>query len=564
MTNVSRSLIALFALMPVSALAQRNFGAANFVPPAGWVDESRASFQQFTRAQGQHRCMLLLSADEPAPASLDAAFTKVWTAVFVPTNYRRADRPTMAERVSPAGQRYAFGEGDLEDRAGNRLVARLHVFPLEQKMQSVILLGSSRAAFDVCGQDLAAFFGSLRFRAGSSAPAATAEARGGQTPNETISSGASETLGNITVAPPVGWSVRRDGGVLALAPVDTKGMEALQILVLPGRRFAGSLATEIQSGWGEVASLLSAQLLNSVNGGNYDLEQPTPWFRGIDYLRANGGMRRGDGNYSVDLIVFHVGDRAERMAVVSREFRDNVTLTTTRNNPVYDKAVGEVIFRAKFANQPDRAIAPAGLRAGGIVGVWAGLSMSMSRISTNFAIFFDNGMAWFAPHFPPDGLLGIDPVVDQPRRLRNWGTYTLTGDGGVMTMPYGKIPLRRTATGLELTTNNTVHKFVQFTMPDAPLDGTWCVSSTQCLRLAADGRFEDTGAVRAIQHPTYPVIATPPSGRGRYAIRTHTLVLTYDGGAEVRVAFAGLMPGERAPTPNDLWLGYEPDRLTRR
>jgi hypothetical protein len=363
--------------------------------------------------------------------------------------------------------------------------------------------------------------------------------------------------------PPAGWSVRRDAAFVSLAPTNPQRFESLQVLLLSGHRFSGSLPSEFDAAWAEVRSLLAAQQMLTVNRVPYDLEQPTRTLTGTEYVRGSGGMRRGDGTYSVELYVFRAGDRAERVAVVSRDFRDNALMMTTSSNPAYLRSIRELLFTMRFANQPDRPLVRAGLTPGGIVGVWAGLSMSMGEIETNFAVFFDNGIAYFGPKFPVRGLLDINPVVEQPFQLRYWGTYTLSGDAGVLTMPYGAIPLRRLGSALELTTNRTPHRFVRLSMPDGALDGTWCLRGGECLRLSADGRFEDAGVVRAVEHSTYPFPSTPPGGRGRYALRSHTLILSYDSGPELRVGFAGLVPDQRPPS-RDLRLGFEADVLTRR
>ena len=576
--------IAALSFVPASMFAQqaREFGAASFVTPPGWTVDSRPNMLSLTRVNGPHRCMVLVSAEEPMRGTLDASFGAVWSAAFTPNTYRNADIPASAERVSPAGFRHAAGERELEDRAGNRLVVRLHVFPLGTTSQSVVLIGSSRLALEDCRDGWTTFFTSLRFRGAPSDTRAGAASAGGAAPAPSPSTPAPGALApaparpnaatdrtpqrfdNLTFVPPAGWSVRRVSGVVELAPTDTKGMEALQVLLLGGRPSSTPLEAEVDAGWGEVRRLLGAEGMLTVNRVPYDLQAPTRTLRGIEYVRANGGMRRADGTYDVDLYVFKAGNRVERAAVVSRDFRDNALMVTTSSNPLYSRAIRELLFTMAFANQPDRPLAPAGLRPGGIVGVWAGLGMSMGRITGEFAIFFDNGLAYFGPKFPARGLLDIDPVVEQPAYQRYWGSYRMTGDAGVLTMPYGTVPVRSLGTALQLTTNQTPHRYTRLTMPEGPLDGTWCMAGGQCLRLTPAGRFEDAGAVRALEHSTYAFPSTPSGGQGRYVLRSHTLVLTYDTGIEARIGFAGLLSNDRSPSPTELWLGFEADRLVRR
>jgi len=577
--HMNRVRCAVLVLLPASMLAQQpvQFGAASFSAPAGWASESQPNLLRFTRIQGQDRCMILVSGEESAQGSLDAAFGRVWGAAFTSAVYRNPARPASSEQTSPSGDRYAVGESELEDRNGNRFLVRLHVFSLGSTIQSFVVIGSSRSALEGCRPDWTALLGSLRFRSspanakattgpgstGARAPSAQPSPSPPAAPNE-LADGKPLVFDNVTYVPPAGWAIRRSAALVEMGPTNTRGDEALRVLLLPGRRTSAPLANEFDAAWAEVRSLFGGEQMLTVNRVPYDLQQPTRTLRGTEYVRGQGGLRRRDGNYNVDLVVFHPGDRVERVAVISRDFRNNLLMTTSWNNPLYYRAVREFVFSLEFANEPKRSMAPAGLRAGGIVGVWAGLGMSFGEIKTNFAVFFDNGLAYYGAHFPVRGLLDIDPSLEQPAQLREWGTYTMNGDAGTLTMPYGTIPLRRTATGLEVTSNRQLHKFVRLSMPDAPLDGTWCMPEGQCLRLTAEGRFEDNGAIRAVEHPSYPVTLSPAGGRGRYTLRSHTLILSYDSGVEMRLAFVGLPPDRRAPSPSEIRLGFEPDMLVRK
>jgi hypothetical protein len=333
---------------------------------------------------------------------------------------------------------------------------------------------------------------------------------------------------------------------------------------LPGRITSGSLEQELEAAWSELLARLGAQPMMTVNRRPYDPDEPSRSLAGVEYLRGEGGMRRADGVFSAYVYAMRAGNRVERVAVVAREIRERVTLTNAALNPEYERAIRELVFGMTFANQPARSPPPARLRPGGIVGVWAGLGMSSGRITTQTAVFFDNGMAYFGPRFPMRGLREIDAVVEQPAQRRYWGTYTWSGGAGVLTMPYGAIPLRTAGASLELTTNRTPHRYIRLVMPPGPqLDGTWCYGEGLCLRLTADGRFEDTGAARAVEHSVYLWPTAPARGTGRYLLADHTLVLAYDGGPELHIAFPGVEDG-RATSPTTLRLGFMADALTRR
>jgi hypothetical protein len=549
-------------MLPSASAAQapQDFGAATFVAPAGWSLDGQAGLQIFSRVRGRERCMLMVAAPTPSPSGSEPAFAAAWRTIFSGA-YRKAEQPVSAERTSPAGSRYAFGEGQLEDAAGNRFVALLHVFLLGPNTQSILLLANDAQALAGCRPDWEAFFGSLRFRpvaAGASpsgAPPVVAPPEDRPVPG---------SFENISFVAPAKWTVLRRNNLVQLSATDTRGPEKLDVLLLPGHVSAASLERELEATWWEVRSLLGAEAMRNVSGRNYDLDETGRSLAGVEYLRGNGGMKTGSAEWDVSVYVLRAADRVERVAVIARAFTENLSRLTTANNPRFSREIRELVFRMKFANQPQRPLAPAGLRPGGIVGVWAGLGMSFGRIKTEFAIFFDNGLAYFGPGFPLQGLHEIDPVVEQPSHRRDWGTYTWSGGAGVLTMPYGEIPLRSTGSGLELTTNRTSHRYIRLVLPSSSrLDGTWCYGDAKCLRLKPDGGFEDNGAVRVAEHSLYGWPQAPPGGTGRYLLRDHTLYLTYDGGPELRIAFPGIEDGSTS-SPNELRFGWNADLLTRR
>lgn len=94
--------------------------------------------------------------------------------------------------------------------------------------------------------------------------------------------------------------------------------------------------------------------------------------------------------------------------------------------------------------------------------------------------------------------------------------------------------------------------------------GNWCLSDGHCIRLTGgdSGRFEDTGAVRILEHSTYPFPESPVRGEGMYEVRDHTLVLRYDSGPEIRVAFPGIME-EPSAALRELMLSSSLDVVRR-
>jgi hypothetical protein len=567
---IAGALIAAAAPGRVSAQV-RAFGAATFSPPAGWALEAGPTAQTLTFIRGSDLCLVRVYGDQPSPPSLAQAFAGAWTNVFRADSYRSAPQPAPADRVSPAGYRHFAGESEIIDRAGNRFVARLHVFPVGALTQTVVLVANSRAALEACRPDWDTFFASLAFpsvgRVAAGDPQATTPTGTGRdlarAAEVAVGDGGVSTFDNITFAPPAGWRVERTTGGINLEPTDTRGPEALRVTLLPGRRSTASLEQELAATWSEVLAALRAEPMRTVNGGPYDLDEPGRSLRGWDYLRGAGGMRVGGSPSSVTVYVIRAGDRVERVAIVASDFRDNLTPTNASLNPRYQREIQKLVFTMQFASAGAGSATPATVRGGGIVGVWAGLALSFGRFKRHIAIFFDDGTAYFGPFFPPAGLLDIDPSVEQPFARRYWGSHTFRNGSGTVSLPAGDVALLATPPSLRLTVNQQDHSFTRLYVPNTTqLEGTWCIDDQHCLRFGKDGRFDDTGAVRLLEHANYPYPESPPAGNGQYEIRDYTLLLRYAGGPQIRLALGGV--GDANAAVRDLMIGFNLDVLTRR
>jgi hypothetical protein len=127
-------------------------------------------------------------------------------------------------------------------------------------------------------------------------------------------------------------------------------------------------------------------------------------------------------------------------------------------------------------------------------------------------------------------------------------------------MPYGTIPMRLNGADLTLKTNNTDHRFGRLPALEARhVEGTWCLEGGQCLKFT-NGRFEDSGAARIVEHSTYAFPETPERGQGQFEVRDYTLILRYDAGPEVRIALLGMAGTPQAPK---LLMSFNVDVLTR-
>src|SRR5688500_16717605 len=302
----ARLVIPAVLLVSATARAQvTEFGAATFVPPAGWTVDSRPTMQTFAWAQGRDRCLIAMSAPRPTPPELDAAYTVAWRELFANGSYRRAERPASLTRTSPAGHRHAIGEGEIEDAAGNRLVARLHVFPIGAYSQWIIRIANGAQALASCRESWDACFASLRFRSVTEEPAPAGGAPVAAPPatptpsSVSAATGAPQQFDNITFVPPNGWAVRRTDDLVRLSPSGARSVEQLEVLLLPGRITSESLERQLEGTWSEVRSRLGAQSMMTVNQRPYDPDEPSRSLAGVEYLKGEGGMRRPDGVFTV-------------------------------------------------------------------------------------------------------------------------------------------------------------------------------------------------------------------------------------------------------------------------
>ncbi len=460
----------------------------------------------------------------------------------------------MARRTA-AGLTYSAGESAVTDGSGNRFHARLAVFPSgPERVQSFVFIASDRAAMDGCEAEWMAFLGTIQPQA-AVAPAPPPP-KGPERPGE---------FQNFRYTIPAGWVENRQTGFVSLSPARLQGPEQLAIVLLPSRP-VGPWERELPSVWQEILALNRAQPMRNVSGQAFDAEAPRRTAAGWDYVTANGGIMVGNQVYSVRPYLFRVRDRVERAYVMAADFRADLVMTNAMSSPRWEPEIYRFLFTLRFgdaAAAPGRG--PALAEGPAIAGVWGGAAMSFGSIKPHFAIFFADGAAYFGPRFPTHGLVDIDPAIERERSPRDWGSWTLSGPAGILRMPYGEIPIRVEGASLVLTTSNTPHRYVRFAVPPpAALAGTWCLSDGECVRLHPDGRFQDQGALRVMEHATYPFPLTPTAGQGRYAVSRHSITFRFDDGGEFRLAAPGIPAGTGSGPPAQLWLSFNLDVVTRR
>ncbi|MFN0181568.1 MAG: hypothetical protein ACKVZ0_22380 [Gemmatimonadales bacterium] len=453
----------------------------------------------------------------------------------------------------------------IQDASGGVRLQIVYAIADATQAGAAMVLTASEAALTKHLPAVQQLFRTLRF----SAPAAAADPPIAATPAPSpTAAGAPATFHNVLYTVPTGWAARENAGGVALSPRGAlQGDETLDVVILPGK-LATSLEEEFAITWQEVVAMLNAESMRNVSGAAYDLEEVGRSASGWDFLRGSGGARNAQQRFTVSLFLAKVNERIERVAIISREIRVNLTTAHAAGNPRFAGAIDEFLFGLRFANWTTPAFPEARLTGGAITGAWRGISMFGGRLATGAVVFFSDGSAWFGGNFPTYGLEGVKPHIASRADRRRWGRYQFENGAGTLTMPSGAIPLRIDGEALVLTTNRTPHRFIR-SHPSASgrLDGHYCLTTgAGCLILTAGGRFRDEGAIRVVEHAVYPYPVSPERGQGTYQIRDYTLVLRYESGPEVRVAFPGFVDraAAQSPSPEEIILSFNGDTLRRR
>jgi len=370
---------------------------------------------------------------------------------------------------------------------------------------------------------------------------------------------------------PAGWREKRYSNGVTLSPADPPRGEPLDLTIMTPKPAAGTLSQALAASWDEACVQFGATKTSSVNGTAYDAKEERRSFKGWPYVRGSGVVTAADkSDYFMDLLVMRVNDRLERIVILSKQFRTTYDTWSLYRSPDYGPVCQSIIFGVKFDDWKEPPVEPATLKGGGIVGVWAGVTMMGGALKGTYAIFFSNGQVFFGSRFPLEGLDQFDTWLDSEQVPRYWGTYSMNGGSGTIKMLYGDIPVDWKGDGLILTTSKTEHRFVRLPPVDgARFNGTYEIPSwnntTGTIAFTGDGRFEDQGALDATIHQVaYPFRITTAPGGGTYVVKDYTITFDYRDGRRYRAAFYGDHYDKANPSPDVIVMSFNDDVLKKR
>jgi hypothetical protein len=572
--------ILLTALLFQQAYSQKEiFDIATYTPPKDWTKDAKPEVVNFTNVNtttGKF-CVISLYASKTSTGDAQKDFNNEWKELVV-TPYQAEANPEKQTQTTAEGWNVvsAASKAKLD---GNDFYVLLSVASGFGKSMT-IRTSLNDASYTT---EVDAFLGSMQLDNTNKAPVANNNQANMQI------SGSTEKFGTMMYTIPSGWNVTKypDGDILS--PADLPKGEFLEIWVQSSMNFFGTMDDALKKSYDETVTKMQATMMNDVNGGNYNKQNSKISFRGWEYIRCNGGIHLGGGDYppeyGLDLFVIKVNGRFEKIAITKSRKNCSYSTYYSSDRLKYFNDIENFLFSLQFPDWKEPAVKKGIANGDGIAGVWQGISMSVgtpkpgaelgAELKVKQLIFFSNGQAFFGTNFPTEGLDELNTWVRAENNRRDWGTYSFNNGKGVLKLPFGDVPLRMENGKLVITTSNTEHGFIKTKNVDgARFNGTYALSSknflgeetgkTPLIRFTEDGRFEDNGALKNLRHESDDCLndAINP-GSGTYEVKNYSILFNCSDGRKIKIAFIGSDYDKNNLSPATLSLSFNEDVLRK-
>jgi len=377
------------------------------------------------------------------------------------------------------------------------------------------------------------------------------------------------TFNNVVYTVPPGWNVAASAEAVTLTPGDLLAEEAVSVSILAGREFSGDFAASTNALFAETCKALSVD--DAVHESGKGAARTS--FKGWDYFRVYGAVRKGDQRFHVDAWFIRVGGRLEQVVALTNTVNRPYDQTPL-DSPKYRDTFTRFLFGLKFKNHKEPALPEARLTRDGIGGLWMGTGLGFDgelEYKGYMAAFYSNGMVFFSAKLQTFSFEGMDPYVAREVTPAWWGTYTFANGRGAIKMPSGEIPIELDGDKLAITRMKTTHKYARLDAVDGMRwDGTFALKAeagakAPTITFSKDGTFSDDGAIRILEHSLYALYSTGDKpGRGSYEVKNHTVIFRYADGRAFTAAYLGLGAKNGDAGPATLTLGFNHDTLTRK
>lgn len=383
-------------------------------------------------------------------------------------------------------------------------------------------------------------------------------------------------FGLMTYNAPQGWSEQKFSDGVVFKPLDLPAGEHLAIQIMQPLNAAGTLEQALAQSFEEATTMYKATSMYPTYGKNASSKS----FNGWEYIRGKGGIKVQDGTqfgteYGLELFVIKINNRFERVAIF--ESRPSCKplysryYTSDRIN--YRNTIENLLYSLQFTDFNAPILKSGSVNGSGIIGIWQGIVQSTSapgfKIDTYSLILLDNGQVYYGPHFPTEGLDGLNTRIPPELHSRDWKTYTYSNGKGMLKMIFADIPFRVEGDKLIITKNQMDWPHFKLKSVDgATFNGTYTMSEAYgkipSITFTADGRFTDNGAIKVLFHEYIDCInpALTP-GSGTYKVKDYTIHFNYTDGRKINIAFLGSGYNKNNPSPAILRMSYNEDPMIK-
>ncbi|HTR29377.1 MAG TPA: hypothetical protein VMH27_08900 [Puia sp.] len=394
-------------------------------------------------------------------------------------------------------------------------------------------------------------------------------------------------VGHFLFAVPPGWKTAGQGGIFSMSAPDLGPEEGLTFLLLPPLT-DGSFLSSADATLSLLATSMQGQAIPqnySTHALYFELHSGRCG-KGWDYSFGTGVIHvpykdpnltySSTINFTIGVFLAKVNGRIERVAYISKDYKCGIYGTTTAYKWTYGPVIDDFFFDLRFDDWTEPPTRRGKITNTGVSGVWSGVAYIPGSFVTNqpgkydatVIILFDNGQVYYGGEWPRRGLANINTFSEAANHPDHWGTYTWQDGSGVMKISsWQTIPFTIRDGKLISTISGSQRPFERMApMEDIRLEGAWCeYNGGACIRLSADGRFEDNGVICRAEHtPTTCNEALPQQGQGTYEIRDHSIVFSYSTGVTTRIAMSGLGLQKGNNSPDKLFLGWQNDVLEKK
>lgn len=576
--NKSCLSILCYMLVSITAISQKEtFDIATYTPPKDFKKDSKPGVVNYTNINMSTGgfCVIALFASTVSTGDAESDFKNKWKELVV-VPFDAEESPKTETQTTAEGWEVVTAAAPIK-LDGKDIYVMLTVASGFGKTMSIRTSLNDEAYIGL----IDAFFANMQLDK-TKAPVMTNNTN--HPANNTISSPSKNAVGKfgqLSYTTPDGWSEQIFSDGVVLKPLDLPADEHLAMQIMQPLNFTGSLEQALQQSFDEAAAMYNGTKMNYLGEGNYKKDAAKTSFQGWEYIRCNGGIRIGGGEYppeyGLDLFVIKINNRFERVAVLkSRKINRSCSMSSfyADDRQQYKTAINNLLFSIQFTDGPEPLLNTGTTDGAGITGVWQGISLQTSassglRYNVYTPVFLSNGQAYFGPKFPSEGLNETDTRVWAELYQRDWGTYSFSNGRGVLKMPYANIPLRMEGNTLIITANNTDHRFYQLPAVDgARFNGTYVMSEAYgkipSITFTTDGRFTDKGAVRVLCHE-YNDCTNPGMipGSGAYEVKDYTITFSYSDGRKIKLAFLGADYDIKNQSPAKLMMSSNEDPMIR-